>query len=174
VVVGVVAGVEANAFCAFAENLRGKIMQTWNNFLASNQESRLICLRRPVCSFIISRVSYRRDGGINPPIAWTRGIPFNLLGKVFENGENDSGLQKLSPFLWIFGGNTFSPRQISHKARARVSWLWVKPKFWILGVARSPDSTGQISLVFYEIYRVGDSARCRMNFTQKGILACVF
>jgi hypothetical protein len=28
VVVGVVAGVEANAFCAFAENLRGKIMQT--------------------------------------------------------------------------------------------------------------------------------------------------
>jgi hypothetical protein len=40
--------------------------------------------------------------------------------------------------------------------------------------ARSPYSTGQILLVFYEIYRVGDSARCRMNFARKGILVCVF
>jgi hypothetical protein len=41
--------------------------------------------------------------------------------------------------------------------------------------ARSPDSTGQIVLVFYdEIYRVGDSARCRINFARKGILVCVF
>jgi hypothetical protein len=31
--------------------------------------------------------------------------------------------------------------------------------------------TGQI---FYEIYRVGDSARCRINFARKGILVCVF
>jgi hypothetical protein len=35
--------------------------------------------------------------------------------------------------------------------------------------ARSPDSTGQI-LVFYEIYRVGDSARSLINFAPKGIL----
>jgi hypothetical protein len=34
-------------------------------------------------------------------------------------------------------------------------------------IPRSPDSTGQILLVFYEINRVGDSAR-------KGILVCVF
>jgi hypothetical protein len=38
----------------------------------------------------------------------------------------------------------------------------------------SPDSTGQIFLVFYEIYRVGDSARCLINFARKGILVCVF
>jgi hypothetical protein len=40
--------------------------------------------------------------------------------------------------------------------------------------ARSPDSTGQFFLVFYEIYRVGDSARCRINFARKGILVCIF
>jgi hypothetical protein len=40
--------------------------------------------------------------------------------------------------------------------------------------ARSPDSTGQILFVFYEIYRVGYSARCRVNFARKGILVCVF
>jgi hypothetical protein len=40
--------------------------------------------------------------------------------------------------------------------------------------ARSPDSTGQILFVFYEIYRIGDSARCRINFARKGILVCVF
>jgi hypothetical protein len=36
--------------------------------------------------------------------------------------------------------------------------------------ARLPDSTGQILLVFYEIYRVGDSSRSQINFTWKGIL----
>jgi hypothetical protein len=36
--------------------------------------------------------------------------------------------------------------------------------------ARSLDSTGQIFLVFDEIYRVGDSARCLINFVLKGIL----
>jgi hypothetical protein len=40
--------------------------------------------------------------------------------------------------------------------------------------ARSPDSTRQILLVFYEIYCVGDSARSRINFARKGILVCVF
>jgi hypothetical protein len=41
---------------------------------------------------------------------------------------------------------------------------------------RCGDSTGQLLLVFYEIYRVGDtcSARCRINFARKGILVCVF
>jgi hypothetical protein len=29
-------------------------------------------------------------------------------------------------------------------------------------------------LVFYEIYQVGDSARCRINFARKTILVCVF
>jgi hypothetical protein len=40
--------------------------------------------------------------------------------------------------------------------------------------ARSPDSTGKILLVFYQIYRIGDSARCWINFARKGILVCVF
>jgi hypothetical protein len=40
--------------------------------------------------------------------------------------------------------------------------------------ARSPDSTGKILLVFYEIYRVGDSECCRINFARKGILVCEF
>jgi hypothetical protein len=30
------------------------------------------------------------------------------------------------------------------------------------------------NFVFYEIYRVGDSSRCRINFARKGILVCVF
>jgi hypothetical protein len=33
--------------------------------------------------------------------------------------------------------------------------------------ARLPDSTGKILLVFYEIYRVGDSARSRINYARK-------
>jgi hypothetical protein len=40
--------------------------------------------------------------------------------------------------------------------------------------ARSPDSTGKILFVFYDLYRVADSARCRINFARKGILVCVF
>jgi hypothetical protein len=40
--------------------------------------------------------------------------------------------------------------------------------------ARSTDSTGQILLVFYKIYRVGDRSRPRIKFTQKGIFVCVF
>jgi hypothetical protein len=40
--------------------------------------------------------------------------------------------------------------------------------------ARSPDSTGQILLVVYEIYRVGDSARSLMNFARKGIFKCAY
>jgi hypothetical protein len=37
--------------------------------------------------------------------------------------------------------------------------------------ARSPDSMGK---VFNDIYRVGDGARCRINFAREGILVCVF
>jgi hypothetical protein len=40
--------------------------------------------------------------------------------------------------------------------------------------ARSPASTGQILFIFYEIYRVDDSARCRINFAQKGIFLLRF
>jgi hypothetical protein len=31
-----------------------------------------------------------------------------------------------------------------------------------------------LSNIFYQIYRVGDSARCRINFARKGILLWVF
>jgi hypothetical protein len=41
-------------------------------------------------------------------------------------------------------------------------------------VSEYRDSTGQILLVFYEIYRVGDRAHCRINFVWKRILVCVF
>jgi hypothetical protein len=41
-------------------------------------------------------------------------------------------------------------------------------------MARSPDSTGQILLFFYEIYRVCDRACSRINFARKGILVCVY
>jgi hypothetical protein len=40
--------------------------------------------------------------------------------------------------------------------------------------AQSPDSTGQILLVFYEIYRVGDRACSWINFARKGIIVCIF
>jgi hypothetical protein len=36
----------------------------------------------------------------------------------------------------------------------------------------TPDTNGSIAGSLSEIYRVGDSARCRINFARKGILLC--
>jgi hypothetical protein len=46
-------------------------------------------------------------------------------------------------------------------------------EWWSLAQETPTETAGQIWLVFYEIYRVGDRARSPMNFARKGLLVCV-
>jgi hypothetical protein len=79
----------------------------------------------------------------------------NTLVMVFGPGNNTHDVIEIPWWHWHNRGNPCTTNVVSD------IFIW------------SQDSTGQILLVFYEIYRVGDSARSRINFAMKGILACV-
>jgi hypothetical protein len=97
-------------------------------------------------------------------------MPVSICGVVYSEVQCNNWLKTMFLFLlydfydqWFQAWRLFLPVRGKHD-------IFI---FHLDTTARSPDSTGQILFVFYEIYRVGDSARSRINFALKGILVCV-
>jgi hypothetical protein len=114
--------------------------------------------------FILCHKNYQKT-------TFNSGIPhakFAMTSRWSYADVATTSRRSVQQYAWRHWDSTMTLMQ-QRKSVYHICCIW----YFYTTPARSTDSTGQILLVFYEIYRFGDSARSRINFARKGILVCV-